>query len=247
MSVPVGQGAGFHVLVPGAMLVLLPVCFTHGALFTLGCSIYSDLRRNHRVSSADTPAKAYILEGLGTLAGAALVTFILIPLFSSFSITIAVSALNFLTCIMLFILLIPEKSGTILSYFSVILLAVTVIVLLSPLGEKIHRQSISAQWGGEEVVHYHNSIYDNITVTSQNGQYTIYTGGMPHITLPYPDIESIEERAHFPLLSHGDAKDILILGGGAGGIINEVLKYPGTYIDYLELDPELGPSEKVFF
>ncbi|QQD16973.1 polyamine aminopropyltransferase [Spongiibacter nanhainus] len=35
-----------------------------------------------------------------------------------------------------------------------------------------------------------------------------------------------EMLAHVPLFSHGDPKDVLIIGGGDGGLLREVLKHP---------------------
>ena len=41
------------------------------------------------------------------------------------------------------------------------------------------------------------------------------------------------------MLSHPDPKEILIIGGGAGGPISEILKYSINRLDYAELDPLL--------
>ena len=63
--------------------------------------------------------------------------------------------------------------------------------------------------------------------------------GVPAITAPVPDIAFIEDLIHFPMLLHEKPESILILGGGAGGMIHELLKHPVTRIDYAELDPLL--------
>lgn len=41
------------------------------------------------------------------------------------------------------------------------------------------------------------------------------------------------------MLAHPAPKDILIVGGGAGGVISEILKYSVGKVDYAELDPLL--------
>ena len=76
------------------------------------------------------------------------------------------------------------------------------------------------------VIHNENSIYGNITVTKRGEQYTFFTNGIPSITTPVPDIASIEDFVHFPMLFHEKPESILILSGGAGGMIHEILKYP---------------------
>ncbi len=50
----------------------------------------------------------------------------------------------------------------------------------------------------------------------------------------------VEEFVHLPMLAHPDPKRLLILSGGAGGIINEILKHSSVErVEYAELDPLL--------
>jgi spermidine synthase len=52
-----------------------------------------------------------------------------------------------------------------------------------------------------------------------------------------PDIAFVEEFSHIPLLAHPRPKTVLVLGHGAGGVLNECLKHPTvTRIDYVEID-----------
>jgi spermidine synthase len=45
-----------------------------------------------------------------------------------------------------------------------------------------------------------------------------------------------EMFAHVPLLAHGNAKRVLIIGGGDGGLLEEVLKHPVEHVTEVELD-----------
>ena len=55
-----------------------------------------------------------------------------------------------------------------------------------------------------------------------------------------PDLAFIEDFVHLPLLAHPEPEKLLILSGGAGGIINEAFKHPSIEtIEYAELDPLL--------
>lgn len=83
------------------------------------------------------------------------------------------------------------------------------------------------------------SFYGNVVVCKSEEQYTFYTDGVPAITTPTPDIVFVEEFAHLSLLSHPEPQYVLIISGGAGGLINEVLKHDVKKIDYAELDPLL--------
>ena len=58
--------------------------------------------------------------------------------------------------------------------------------------------------------------------------------------VPVPDMPSIEQFVHIPLLSHPAPSDIMIISGGAGGVINEMLKHPWiASIRYVEIVPKI--------
>ena len=48
-----------------------------------------------------------------------------------------------------------------------------------------------------------------------------------------------EPLAHFPLLAHSKPERVLVVGGGDGGTVREVLKHPVTHVDFVELDEEV--------
>lgn len=56
-----------------------------------------------------------------------------------------------------------------------------------------------------------------------------------------------EMMAHVPLTAHGAAKDVLIIGGGDGGTLKEVLKHPVNRAAMVELDPQVVELAKRFF
>ncbi len=70
-------------------------------------------------------------------------------------------------------------------------------------------------------------------------QYTFYSDGFPVITTPHPDTESIESFVHFPMLFWEHPVNVLVISGGAGRVIHEILKHTPNRIDYAELDPIL--------
>ncbi|MBA1154646.1 polyamine aminopropyltransferase [Microvirga mediterraneensis] len=48
-----------------------------------------------------------------------------------------------------------------------------------------------------------------------------------------------EMIAHVPLMAHGSARDVLIIGGGDGGTLKEVLKHPVDRATLVEIDGEV--------
>jgi spermidine synthase len=128
---------------------------------------------------------------------------------------------------------------TILVILSVLILFSGYLVFAGQV-DKLHHYSIRAQWKNQNVVHYQNSQYGNICVIENQGQYIFFQDGVPNVITPIPDIPFIEEFVHLPLLAHPEPRKLLILSGGAGGVINEALKHSSIEtIEYAELDPLL--------
>ncbi len=194
------------------------------------------------LQSAFSISRIYIYETAGTIAGGLILTYILIPWIDSVKIALIVALINFLICAAL---LNPFRKGDIRymervpGIFTALLVPFTIFLLAGSSAEKIHLSSVEKQWRGQNLVDYRNSHYGNIVVTESGGEYTFYSDGLPAITSPNPDIVYIEEFVHFPMLSHPDPREVLILSGGAGGVIREVLKHGVKSIDYAEVDPLL--------
>jgi spermidine synthase len=103
--------------------------------------------------------------------------------------------------------------------------------------EYLHTRSVATQWRNYEVLDYRNSIYGNVTTLKRFEQLNIMSNGVPISTIPTPDIAAIEEFAHLPLLSHPHPQKVLLVGGGIGGVLQEILKHPIQKVNYTELDP----------
>ncbi|UCB44492.1 MAG: spermine synthase [Spirochaetota bacterium] len=228
------EGSGLLQMSSLSFLILLPVSITHGALFTSGCKVFAEWSGREEKATG----KVYIYEILGTTIGGALVTFALFPYFHSFHIAFVIILLN---CVILPLLLIYKSRR---SLYTMVLFSLTLAITIGTtllfvynLPDKIHKQSLKLQWQDQKVLFSKNSQYGNITVTKHEEQYNFFSNGIPVIATPTPDTESVESFVHFPMLIHPNPRKVLVLSGGAGGIINEILKHPVDKIDYIELDP----------
>ncbi len=232
-SIPQEVGVGIPFVLSSSLLILLPASFLHGFLFTLFCTAYA---RETGTGAAAT-GKVYGYELGGTIAGGVLLTYVLVPFSNSFQIAVMVALAGAMASCSL--ALTGNKRS--LSFLgSVFVAALALGLLLTGGAEVLHRRSVAAQWTGKNVRSYQNSVYQNIVVTEDSGQHTVFSDGTPVVTLPVPDIAAVEEFAHFPMLLNPSARSILVMGGGAGGLIAELLKYPTVErIDYVELDPML--------
>jgi len=232
-----GEGLGFAPVFYASFLILLPVAVSHGALFTYGSKLYSQYLQEE----APSIGRVYVLETVGSVIGGISITFLLIRFLNSFEIAFVIALLNTLIATSL----VWERERplfgfrNVLKYLSILLTLSFAYLLLGPNAEEIHRSSIRSQWKELQVIHYENSVYGNVTVTKRGDQFTFFTDGVPSITTPVPDIASIEDFVHFPMLINQKPDSVLVLGGGAGGMIHEILKYPVAHVDYVELDPLL--------
>jgi spermidine synthase len=233
MGITAGEVIGFPPMMLTTFVVLCLPCAVMGFMFSLACRMYRDV--------ADSPAggvaRVYVMEAIGALSGGLLVSYFMIRVVSSFSILFLLSFLNLLASAAM------QRHGepfrikkTIIRLTAAFLLLGTIAVF-SGGGDWIRRFSRERLWTGFNVIDSKNSIYGNITVTERGRQRSFYENGLHLYTVP--DRLSAEEAVHFALLESEDPENVLLIGGGVGGLLGEVLKYPVKRVDYVELDPEI--------
>jgi spermidine synthase len=94
-----------------------------------------------------------------------------------------------------------------------------------------------AYWSPYKMVASADSRYGKLQMIQTQEQFSLYSNSA--LVYTYPDPAAAEEAVHFALLQLPLAQRVLLIGGGAGGAIAEILKYPRTEVDYVELDPEI--------
>ena len=240
-----GEAVGIIPIIYGSFLILIPLCVSDGAQFSFGCKIYSDFSGKPSTSVG----RVYIFESIGAVAGGLIFTYLLMPFFHSLQVALFIAILNLLSAILLFIFFykgyFPFKIhwekfsfSVMIAFLCLIFLVLSIYLLISNDIDKIHWNILDRQWKEQELVHYQNSMYSNITVTTRENQFNFFSNGIPLFSTPDPDIAFVEEFVHLPLLFHSYPKNILLIGGGAGGVLNEIAKYSSVEdIHYIELDP----------
>lgn len=210
-----GQIMGFVPMGIACFVILIPICTVLGFMFALASRIYetksSDL--------AAKPTSVYLLETIGSIFGGLIAGVVLIRFLSALHIMVVLSLLNILLAL-----------PVIIFFLGVLLWVCGAVTALNSYSHKM-------QWQGHELLSSTNSIYGNIAVTKRMHQISFFDNGLHLYSVP--DELNAEESVHFALLEHPAPKNILLVGGGAGGLIKEILKHPIERVDYLELDPEL--------
>lgn len=241
-----GIGTAFFQVLPGeivetgqvfiATIILAgPVSMVHGALFPVSCKVLEVADRRSNIIG-----RVYLFETLGTLLGGFFFTLLLVQHFHSLEIALAILVLHFIAIAALVKMFAPFPQN-VSSGVSAVILTVTVVIILlfSPMSEFLHVNSLSRQWPQDEILQYQNTPYGNIVLLQREGEYTFFYDGRPIISVPAPDRALINDFVHIVAASHSKPEDLLLIGSGLGGLLDEFLRHPLKEAVYIELDPIL--------
>jgi len=223
-----GELAGLGQLLVAAVIAAGPLALAAGAAFSLTVRV---LTVNAGRDRPDTAARVYTIEAAGAVCSGIILSFVLIPYLQPMTIAGLCTLLLTLSALRL----IPRRAPV---GRTLVLTGLLGVALLSPLGDKLDAMTIRAQWSELGVVLSHDSVYGRVVATRCNGQLSIYESGV--LAGSAPDRLAAEEAVHIPMLQHPAPEHVLLVGGGLGGSIAEVLKHPSVRsVDYVELDPAL--------
>ncbi len=235
MGLPLGEGTSLFAIFFWTVPLLAPLGMVDGTLFALGCGLYADGVKK----SSSTIGRVYLCEALGAGGGGILYTFLFIPFLTSFQVAFLLGAANLISALLLMATMARKTPGKHKFLCGLLgsLLLTNLLLLISPGARMIEKISLDQQWRGVKVVESRWSPYGNVTVGQREEQLTFFSNGIPIGNAPVPDISLVEEKVHFPLLLIPTPRKILIISGGFGGVITEVLKHPVEEIHYTEMDP----------
>jgi spermidine synthase len=239
VGVPPGEGFSILQSLWASLVVLVPPALLHGALFGAASSLVA-----REAPGRGTPAgRVYLLETLGTIAGGLLFNLLLLGRLSPLRTAFLFSLANALASLAL--ARDPgaggerPPSGRVLLPAAAAVGIAAALLLIGPWGKRMEEVSAARRWHPQDVRRSADSRYGNLTVTERQGQYTFHANGLPVITTPVPDVAAAEDFAHLALLHHPRPDRVLLLSGGVGGLLAEILAHPVTRVDYAEVDPLL--------
>ncbi|MGB2600932.1 MAG: hypothetical protein WBD12_02830, partial [Candidatus Omnitrophota bacterium] len=240
MGITTGEIIGYPPMMLSTFIVLCLPCMTMGFMFSMACRIYRDLTD----SSEESIARVYVMEAVGALLGGLLASYFMIRYMSAATILLILSLLNLSASFLMQRHLKTIKGKKIIAAFTVLLVVFGTVALLFGGGSRFRDFSLRQLWTGFEVLGSKNSIYGNITVTERGEQRSFYENGLHLYTVP--DQLSAEESVHYALLQVESPEKVLLIGGGVGGLLEELLKYPLKRIDYVELDSTIITMAKKY-
>jgi len=220
-----GEIVGLITSLLGAVITLFPLCLLLGLLFAANARVY-----------ADTEAKwvgwVYLIEAAGAALGGLVVTFVFIPGWSHLAVSLG---MLFLAAVVV-VLIRGKKASWLIPVCGLLLIGWFVCVgSLAPLHEFDRRTRVRYHAVGRNLA-VADTPYGQLAVTNYGDQYSLFVNGT--LAVSYPNRMSAEEAVHFALLSHSAPTSVLLIGGGPGGAVGELLKHRVS-VDYVELDPEL--------
>jgi spermidine synthase len=165
----------------------------------------------------------YQLESIGAATAGLIVYFGLIPFISNWQ---AAAVIIILGSLGLFILS-PKKLT--LAWLPIILFSFG-LWIFDFSTEKIY-------WKPFDLVAARDSPYSRLQVVKTGEQTSFFSNNL--LAFNSPDPAGAEESVHFALLQRPECRRVLLIGGGLNGSLEQILQYPRTEIDYVELDPAL--------
>ncbi|MFH1490803.1 MAG: hypothetical protein ABII06_18015, partial [Pseudomonadota bacterium] len=217
-----GASPGFYPIFFFILAATTPYCLMLGFILPYALKVLNNL------GSAFSSGDLYITDSIGDISGGVLFSFLLVYWLSPFK-NLAVSS-GLLLFTALWLLAWTRRSvllaGALLS---------AVLFYGFSLSSRFEVSTLAGQYGA--VSDYRESPYGRIVITKEGRQHTFWESGLPL----YSDGNLInsEEKVHYPLSQLDEVRNVLLISGGLGETITEILKHRPGHIDYVELDPYL--------
>ncbi len=179
--------------------------------------------------------RVYALESVGSLLGGAVFSFWAVEHLAPIETALLCGALT------------TAASGGLLAvtarrpHGAVVLFSLAAVTLAAAVlrGDALNRRLVERRWRdlapGYVLAAEAESKYQNLAVGRRADQYTLYCDGQ--VAADFPDPYSFVPPAHFWMCQHPAPRHVLVLGGGAEGLLAEVLRHPVEHVDYVEPDP----------
>lgn len=214
-----GEFIGPVAMVFYTFAVMSFLCFSLGAQFSAGCLIASN---NAKFESA--LGKVYLFETLGFVIGGVVFTYLLIGYVPTFVIALLLS----LGCVTVSFCTVDRKvSGRSMVLIAAVLFVLCVNFSIEPLVNKF-------QWKRYEFIKQKETRNATLSLVEMGSIKNVFSDGVIQASFPNP--ESYESVAHWPLLATPVVGRILVLGDWSLGALKEVLKHSPASIDYVVLD-----------
>ncbi len=238
-----GEMAGLAPILAATFVCLAPVSFAQGGLFAVYCSMRTSpeapeaSRSSGSSMGAATDSRSkrasavYSVEAAGAVCGGIVLHFLLTGRVLPFATLLLLSGIILVGACW------QKRRAERWLHGAIcvpLLVGVAVSLILS---SSIELFLTGLAFGETKVTHVRETKYGRLVLTTRFEQKSLFENGL--LLYSYPDRLAAEEAVHIPMLVHERPRSVLLLGGGCGGPLRELLKHGPERIDYVELDEAL--------
>jgi len=237
-------GLGSFELIFGIFALML--IFIVGVLVGFELPLFSRIFAE-KDSLNDALGKVFFWDYAGSLAISVVLPIILLPIFGFIKTSFFVGGLNIVAAVLLILIMKKEK----IAVAPVLWLTLTIVFIFNLIGflksNDIEMFLEKKQYGNREIIYNHQSPYQRLTFVKDqlSGKVSLYLSGGRQFESGQWD-ENYHQSFVQPAMSLPPLKEeILILGGGDGLALREILKYPAVKkITLVDIDPAIVQAAK---
>ncbi len=219
-----GVAMGLNETVAVSLALLAPYCLLAGFGLSVACSALK------ATAGALATAKVYLADSFGSALAALSFTFLFTRFWDHISILIVPALLSLLAASLL--------AWQLPSRF-LLCTAVALCPGVVAVNCLLDLDGVSTTWQhpGQQVLFRANSPYGRLVVTKASSQLNVLQNEV--LLTSTPDDQHVEETVHYAMSQRPQAARVLLVGGGISGATTEILKYPCSRVDHVELDPAI--------
>jgi len=217
--------------------------------FLIGLEIPIVLRINQQFKEKlkENISYIYTADFIGAFVGALIWVFVLLKYFSIIQIGFIIGSINLIVALITFFIFLKDEKLNNVEKITVLAISI-LIIILNIFGFK-YSKKLEAYFQRalflDAVIYHKKTPYQDITITKnpKNGEIRLYLNGNLQFS-------SRDERLYHELLIHpavalkGSINNVLVLGGGDGLAVREILKYPEAKITLIDLDKGMIETAK---
>jgi len=229
--VPLGE------LFVAILVITLPTSLAVGLAFPLACKALEQAQATTPGGATPATVRAvsglYIVDALGALAGGVLFTFVMIEWLGVWR---SLGALGLLLGATVLLLAGGWRRPAVPFAAAIGLLGAA--LLATPLGGLVSAQMEAARFSslqpGLQLLDSVETRYGHVAFARHDGQISLVNDGRITASFPSPD-QAQQDAAYFYAQAAG-ARRVLLFGGLAGGLAEELLRYPVDRVEVVEED-----------
>jgi len=248
LGIPAGELLPLPSTALAAVLFVSPASALVGFAFPLACAVrFADAAAKPESTAETTPRRrqwgslplgsVYAIESAGSLIGGAAFSFWAVENLHPIEVVLGCWGLGAAVSTGFLVRAGSRPSVGLLTA----LICVAALVTAALAGDTLHRQLVERRWRhvapGYTLMAETETRYQNLAVGRRAEQFSLYSDG--HIAADFPDPYTYVPLAHFWMCQHPSPRTVLMIGGGAEGLLAEFLRHPVEHVDYVEPDAKL--------